>query len=90
MELVGHKGALSIESLIGSKHAISKLTILLEGEAKKAFRKRGNKLLNLLRSMQNAFLKNETPLVTGYDGYINMKLMEELEAKYKVRESKNN
>jgi len=46
--------------------------------------------LNLLRSMQNAFLKNETPLVTGYDGYINMKLMEELEAKYKVRESKNN
>ena len=89
MELLGHKGALSIESLIGAKHATSKLTILLEGEAKKAFRKRGNKLLNLLRSMQNAFLKNETPLVTGYDGYINLKLMEELETKYQARENKN-
>jgi len=82
MELIGHKGAISIESLIGAKHSTSKLTILLEGEAKKAFRKRGNKLLNLLRSMQNAFLKNETPLVTGYDGYINLKLMEQLESKY--------
>jgi predicted dehydrogenase len=89
LELIGHKGALSIESLIGSKHAIPKLTILLEDESKKAFRKRGNKLLNMLKSMQNAFLKNETPLVTGYDGYINMKLMEELEAKCKVRENKN-
>ena len=77
--MIGHKGALSIESLIGAKHAAPKLTILLEGEAKKAFRKRGNKLLNLLRFTQNAFLKNEIPLVTGYDGYINMKLMEELE-----------
>jgi predicted dehydrogenase len=86
LELIGHKGALSIESLIGAKHATPKLTILLEGEAKKAFRKRGNKLLNLLRSTQNAFLKNEVPLVTGYDGYINMKLMEELEEKYKARE----
>jgi predicted dehydrogenase len=90
MELVGHKGALSIENLIGAKHATSKLTILLDGEAKKAFRKRGNKLLNLLRSMQNAFLKNETPLVTGYDGYVNMKLMEELETKYQARENKSN
>jgi predicted dehydrogenase len=90
MELIGHRGALSIESLIGAKHAVSKLTILLEGEAKKAFRKRGNKLLNLLRSMQNAFLKNETPLVTGYDGYVNMKLMEELEAKNRARANNSN
>jgi predicted dehydrogenase len=90
MELVGHKGALSIENLIGAKHATSKMTILIDGEAKKAFRKRGNKLLNLLRSMQNAFLKNETPLVTGYDGYINMKLMEELEAKNMSRKNKSN
>ena len=90
IELIGHKGAVSIESLIGAKHATSKLTILLGGEAKKAFRKRGNKLLNLLRSIQNAFLKNETPLVTGYDGYINLKLMEELETKYQARENKSN
>ena len=89
MELIGHQGALSIENLIGAKNATSKLTILLEGEAKKAFRKRGNKQLNLLRSMQNAFLKNETPLVTGYDGYVNLKLMEELETKYQTRQNKN-
>ncbi len=81
IDLLGHKGALSIDHLIGARNATSKLTILLEGEAKKAFRKRGNKFLNLLRSVQNSILKNEAPLVTGYDGYINMKLMEELEAK---------
>ncbi len=86
IDLLGHKGALSIDHLIGAKNATSKLTILLEGEAKKAFRKRGNKFLNLLRSVQNSFLKNETPLVTGYDGYINMKLMEELEAKCQLKQ----
>ncbi len=87
IDLLGHKGALSIDHLIGAKNATSKLTILLESEAKKAFRKRGNKFLNLLRSVQNSFLKNETPLVTGYDGYINMKLMEELEAKCLAKKS---
>jgi len=87
IDLLGHKGALSIDRLIASKNASSKLTILLEGEAKKAFRKRGNKFLNLLRSVQNSFMKNETPLVTGYDGFINMKLMEELEAKCLAKKS---
>jgi xylose dehydrogenase (NAD/NADP) len=81
IEILGHKGALSIDNLIGKKNISSKLTILLEGEAKKAFRKRGNKVVYLLRSIQNSFLKNEKPLITGYDGYINMKLMEELESK---------
>lgn len=79
LEILGHKGTISIDSLIGSRAPSSKLTILLDGEARKAFRKRGNKLLNLLKSVQNSFLKGEKPLVTGYDGYINLKLMEELE-----------
>jgi predicted dehydrogenase len=79
LEILGHKGAISIDSLIGSRAPSSRLTILLEGEARKAFRKRGNKLLNLLKSVQNSFLKGEKPQVTGYDGYINLKLMEELE-----------
>ena len=83
IEILGHKGAISIEHLIGTKNIHAKLKILLEGEAPKAFRKRGNKLLYLLRSVQNSFLKGETPLITGYDGYINMKLMEELELKCK-------
>ena len=81
IEILGHKGAVSIDNLIGKKNVSSKLTILLEGEAKKAFRKRGNKVVYLLRSVQNSFLKNEKPKVTGLDGYINMKLMEELENK---------
>ncbi len=81
IEILGHKGALSIENFIAKKNVSSKLTILIDGEAKKAFRKRGNKLVYLLRSVQNSFLKNEQPLVTGRDGYINLKLMEELESK---------
>jgi len=81
VEILGHKGALSIEKFISYKFVPVKLTILIDGEAKKSFRKRGNKVLNMLKSMQNSFLRNETPLVTGYDGLVNMKLMEELETK---------
>jgi D-xylose 1-dehydrogenase (NADP+, D-xylono-1,5-lactone-forming) len=81
IEILGHKGAISIDSFIGAKHAPSKLTIMLEGEAKRTFRKRGNKLYYLLKSVQKSFLLNEEPLVTGYDGYLNLKLMEELESK---------
>jgi predicted dehydrogenase len=81
VEILGHKGALSIEKLISYKFVPVKLTILIDGEAKKSFRKRGNNVLNMLKSMQNSFLRNETPLVTGYDGLVNMKLMEELETK---------
>lgn len=87
VEILGHKGALSIEKLIGSRNTFSKLTILHEGEAKKAFRKRGSNLHYLLKSVQNSFLKNETPLVTGYDGLRNMQLMEELEYKCLKKES---
>lgn len=78
VEILGHKGAISIEKMIASRHSPSKLTILLDGEAKKSFRKRANKQLQLLRSVQKSFLKNEEPLVTGNDGLINMQIMEEL------------
>lgn len=81
IEILGHKGAIGIENLIGVKNASAKMSILLDGEARKSFRKRGNKLLYLLKDVQKAFLKNEEPSVTGYDGYVNMKLMEELESK---------
>lgn len=79
IEILCHKGAISIENLIGRKLLGPKLTILLEGETKKSFRKRGNKLLYVLRSVQKSFINNETPQVTGEDGLINLKLMEELE-----------
>ncbi len=81
IEILGHKGAISIENFIGVKNQSSKLSILLFGEAKISFRKRGNKLHYLLRSVQKCFLNNEEPLVTGEDGLINLKLMEELERK---------
>lgn len=81
IEILGHKGSLSIENYIGVKNFPSKLNIMLDGEAKKSFRKRANKLYHQIKSVQNSFLKNETPLVTGYDGLINLKLMEELETK---------
>ncbi|MDO8550016.1 MAG: Gfo/Idh/MocA family oxidoreductase [Ignavibacteria bacterium] len=87
IEILGHKGALSIENLLGARNAFSKLTILREGEVKKAFRKRGDNLYYLLKSVQKSFLKNETPLVTGYDGLRNMQLMEELEYKCLKKES---
>jgi predicted dehydrogenase len=81
IEILGHKGAISIENLIGVKHHSAKLSILQKGKTKMSFRKRANKLAFLLRSVQKSFLKNEQPLITGEDGLINMKLMEELERK---------
>jgi predicted dehydrogenase len=81
IEILGHKGAIGIDNLMGSKFTPAKLIIQIDGEAKKVFRKRGNRLLYLLRSVQNSFLKNQRPLVTGEDGWINLKLMEELENK---------
>jgi len=81
IEILGHTGAISIENLIGVKFLPSKLTIQLEGEAKKSFRKRGNKFLFMIKAVQKSFLKKQPPPVTGEDGLINMKLMEELERK---------
>lgn len=81
VEIIGHKGAVAIDNLIGKKNIPAKLNILLEGEGKKAFRRRGNKQLHLLKSVQNSFLKGEQPQVTGYDGLVNLELMEELENK---------
>jgi predicted dehydrogenase len=81
IEILGHNGAISIENLIGVKTVSSKLTIHLEGEAKKSFRKRGNKFLFMMRAIQRSFLKKQPPPATGEDGLINLKLMEELERK---------
>lgn len=79
VEILGYKGAISIENVIGKKPSSSKLTIDLHGETKKAFRRRANKLLFRLRDFQFALLHNEEPQVVGEDGLVNIKLMEELE-----------
>jgi predicted dehydrogenase len=81
IEILGHKGSISIDKFIGVKHQAAKLTILLNGQGKMSFRKRGNKVNYMLRSVQKSFLNNEPLMVTGEDGLKNMKLMEELERK---------
>ncbi len=87
IEVLGYKGSISIQDLVGKRNVMSKLIINLDGEAKKTFRRRANKLLYLLRSVQNSFLNNETPEVTGNDGVVNLRLMEELESGCQLKES---
>lgn len=81
LEIICHRGSIEIDNLIGRKIIGTKLSIIIDGEAKKSFRKGGNKMLFALKSVQDSFLFNRKPLVTGYDGFVNMKLMEELERK---------
>jgi predicted dehydrogenase len=81
IEILGYEGYLSIEGLVGRKKESARLVIDLHGETKKAFRKRANKLIHLLRSVQNSFLNDKPLLITGEDGLANMKLMEKLEGK---------
>lgn len=87
IEILCHKGAIAIDNLIGRRIVAPKLTILREDETKKSFRKRGNKMLFVIKSVQKSFLKNETPYATGEDGLINLRLMEELERKCLQRKS---
>ncbi len=87
IEILCHKGAIAIDNLIGRKLLAPKLTILLEDETRKSFRKRGNKMGYVIRSVQKSFLKNEPAHATGEDGLINLKLMEELEQKCLLRKS---
>ncbi len=76
--IIGHKGTISIEDLIGKKSEISKLIIDIEGERRKVFRRKSNKFLFAMRAIQKSFLKNEPPAVTGEDGLINLQLMEKI------------
>lgn len=79
IEIIGSKGSISIENIIGAKKSHGKLTIDLIGEARKAFRKRAIKQKFALRSIQKSILSNTQPQVTGHDGLVNMQIMEKLE-----------
>jgi len=79
IEILGYNGSIAIENFFGKRNLATKLIIDLQGEAKKVFRKRTNKLLFLIRSAQRAFLKHESPLATGEDALINMRTIEEIE-----------
>jgi len=78
IEIIGHKGSICIENVIGCDKP-AKLVIKINDEPRRVFRKRANKFLRMMRSVQKSFIKGETPLASGYDGYVNMKLIEEFE-----------
>lgn len=80
IELIGYKGTIVIENLIGKKSDFAKLTIQRVDETKKAFRMKANKIVNLVKNFQKSVLSNDPLLVTGFDGLINLKLIEELES----------
>lgn len=79
IEIVGLNGAISIDGFYEKRNISTKFTIDLHGEAKKVFRKRFNKISFMIRSVQRSFLKNEPALVTGEDGLINMRIIEDIE-----------
>jgi predicted dehydrogenase len=79
IEILGCNGSIAIENFLGKKNLATKLIIDLQGEAKKVFRKRTNKILFLIRSVQRTFIKNESALVTCEDGLTNIRLIEEIE-----------
>ncbi len=78
IEIIGYRGTLVIENLLGKKFDYAKLTIFIKNEAKKSFRMRANRMLNLLKHFQKAVLTNTPLLVTAVDGLINMRLIEEI------------
>jgi len=87
IEILGHRGVISLDNLIGVKHGTAKLNIILDGEARKTFRKRANKMIYALKSIQKSFLKNEKPFADGNDGLVSLKLVEELERKCQTKKS---
>jgi predicted dehydrogenase len=80
LEILGTKGSINIENLIGGRFSSARMTIILEGERKLAFRKRTNRMHRVLKNVTVAFSKGIPPAVTGEDGLINMRIMEQLEA----------
>lgn len=81
IEITGHKGSLKINNLISQRFSSSKMTIMMDDERTKAFRKRSNKFLRHLKEVNNSIIDNTPFPVSGEEGLVNMRLMEELEKK---------
>jgi predicted dehydrogenase len=79
IEILGYNGLLAIEEVSGKRSTAVKLIIDLQGETKRIFRKRTNKLLFMMRSIQRSFLKNSPPVVSGEDELDGMTIIEEIE-----------
>lgn len=76
IEIVGYNGYLTIDNLIGGRLGYAMLSIDINGQMKKVFRKRANKQLQLLRSVQKNFIHETTPLITLDDAVENVRLIE--------------
>jgi len=76
----GHRGFITIENMIANKFKPVKLTINMEGETRKTFRRKANKFLIRMRNFQKSILNGEEPEVTGEEGVKNIELMEKFEA----------
>jgi predicted dehydrogenase len=81
IEILGHNGSIAIEDLPGKKNVSTRLVIDLHGQSRIVFRKKTNKLLFVIRSVQKAFTGKEPPAVTGEDGLINLRIIEQIEKK---------
>jgi predicted dehydrogenase len=79
IEILGYNGSICIENFFSKKNVTTKLFIDLQGEARKVFIRRANRLSFMIRSVQKSFLKNQTPIVTGDQAQINLRLIEEIE-----------
>ncbi len=76
----GNKGYITVQNLIGKRFVHAKLTIDIEGETRKTFRRKANTLLIRLKEFQKSVLKNTQPEVSGKDGLENLILIEKFEA----------
>lgn len=83
IEVLGYNGLIAIEEVSGKRSTAVKLIIDLQGETKRVFRKRTNKLLFMMRSIQKSFLRNNPPEVTGEEELACMKIIEEIERQCK-------
>lgn len=79
IEIIGYDGCIGIDDFIGKKNIASKIIIDLHGEKKKTFRFKSSKQIYILKAIQKSLLKKTTPLITGTDALINMKIMEAIE-----------
>lgn len=78
IDIFGYNGSLSIESMMGKNGAITNLVINFPGEARKVFRKRGNRTVYMLKAVQKMFLKKQPDYSIAQDAFESLKLIERI------------
>ena len=78
IDIIGHKGNLTIENVFSRKNVPSKLTIDLIGEAKKTFMKRSDNLLYHLKDLQKTFINKTDPENNLENAVENIEIIEKI------------